>query len=199
MRLFDYKSDPLLAAPSEWGGWRQLHGIGIGVGAGRVITYASILAMLVACLLPFWFDIDPIAELRTVFQAHGTAVVLTFIFLGIVISVPLHEVVHILVHPDHGASDATVVGIYPAMAFTIYSEEMSYSRFLTCLLAPLLVFGAGFLSLCLAFPQVRVILAMFLLFHLLMCVGDVYLALQLLTTRERFKHVLNRGTCLLVK
>lgn len=199
MRLFDYKSDPLITATSEQTGWRQLRGIGIGPRAGRVITYASILAMLTACLLPFWFGADPIAELKNVFQAYGTAVVLSVIFLGIAISVPLHEAVHILVHPDHGTSDATVVGIYPAMAFTIYSEEMSFRRFLACLLAPLLVLGIGLLSLYYAFPQVRVILAMFLLFHLLMCLGDVFLALQLVTTRDRFKRVWNRGTCLLVK
>ena len=67
--------------------------------------------------------------------------------------VPIHELLHALVHPGLGKSSKTYVGFYlPRLAFySHYSGERTRARFLAGALAPLVVLSVIPLVLCMAF------------------------------------------------
>ncbi len=64
------------------------------------------------------------------------ALVLILIFL-----VPVHEVIHALCTPQMGATDLTLIGIWPAkmLFYAYYDGPMSRSRFLITFLGPFVV------------------------------------------------------------
>jgi hypothetical protein len=59
----------------------------------------------------------------------------------IVISIPVHELVHLLVHPKFGRSDKSILGLWLSrgMFYAHYEGAVSRNRFLSILAAPYLV------------------------------------------------------------
>ena len=71
---------------------------------------------------------------------------------GLLVVIPLHEVVHAVLHPHWGLSDATTLGVWPqrVVGYAHYRDELSRNRFMLILAAPFLVLSVVPLILCTA-------------------------------------------------
>jgi len=78
--------------------------------------------------------------------------VFAFIVPVLIVAVPLHEVVHALVHPHLGLSDATTLGIWPrkVVLYAHYEGELSRRRFVLMLVAPFVLLSVAPYLLCAA-------------------------------------------------
>lgn len=197
MRLFQKTADPLLAPPTLPTGWCVIQGVGIGPLGARVLTYTGILALLAVAMAPFAFGSDPIQLLAGVLDTYGTLTVVLGIPLGAAAWMVLHEALHVVMHPDRGRSDLTVLGIHQAMAFTLYTGVVTKRQFLRCLLTPLVILSLLLLLAWELVPTLRPVTALFVVMHVTSCFGDLVLAVQLLRLPTRYTHFINRGVALL--
>lgn len=83
-----------------------------------------------------------------------TTLPLVFLLIlpGLLVAIPLHEVVHAAFHPHWGLSDATTLGVWPqrVVGYAHYKGELSRNRFMLILAAPLLMLSVAPLILCAA-------------------------------------------------
>jgi hypothetical protein len=97
-----------------------------------------IAATAVGCL---WLLLTPL---------HDPPIYPGLVFTMMVILIPVHELVHLVFHPHSGSSSQSVLGFWPSkcLFYANYLGEMSRSRLITILLAPLLVISFGPLIVC---------------------------------------------------
>jgi hypothetical protein len=107
-----------LREPTPW--VMQLMALPVAIIAG------AILGILWAFLTP----------LRTASWPSFGVMIVTFFAL-----IPIHELVHLGIHPCSGVTESSIVGFWPSkmLFFAHYTGELSRSRFMAILLMPLLV------------------------------------------------------------
>ena len=106
-----------------------------------------------------------------------------FLILALLIPlIPIHELVHALVHPGLGMSSRTYVGFYlPRLAFySHYAGERTRARLIAGALAPLCVLSVAPLILCAAFHLQLPTVALASSLNAAVSVTDVMTALLLL-------------------
>lgn len=81
-----------------------------------------------------------------IFDSSSLAIIL--VLIGVV---PVPEVLHALSNPQHGRGPSSIIGIWPAkmLIYAHYLDSMTRERFLTVLMAPLLVLSVLPLPVCL--------------------------------------------------
>ena len=112
---------------------------------------------------------------------------------GLLLCVPVHELLHMFMHPGAGRRHGSVLGFWPD-TFSFYAAwtgEWSRERFMACLLAPALV-GTGGLFLLQLHLQSSAVTALACL-HLMMCSVDVLGFLILLMKVPTGARVRNKG------
>jgi hypothetical protein len=77
--------------------------------------------------------------------AWQVAFVAVLTLLGFVAVIAVHEVVHLLMHPRHGRSQDSVVGVWPraVVFYASYDNAVSRARFLVMVGAPFVLLSAG--------------------------------------------------------
>jgi hypothetical protein len=123
------------------------------------------------------------------------------VILGILIlSIPVHELVHALVHPDLGRSRESILGLWLSRGifYAHYEGEMSRNRFLAILAAPFLALAIlPILALSLLGPNVPVdyprYLAMMALMNSVLAAGDALGFILIISQIPASARVRNQG------
>jgi hypothetical protein len=122
----------------EEGGWRRLREPSILVG---LVLSFPIGVLAVVGLLYGWSAVLTLAGVsldaqNAVFQQVGPLVL-----PAVLVSVPVHELIHAVFHPQQGRSSATVVGARPTKGvfYAQYFHELSWARHLVILAGPFVV------------------------------------------------------------
>jgi len=81
-----------------------------------------------------------LAIIQEILEQSGPNPFLVFLVV-VVISIPIHELVHLLTHPGYGRSDKSILGLWLSrgMFYAHYEGAVSRNRFLSILAAPYLI------------------------------------------------------------
>ena len=126
--------DPSFQPEAE--GWSSLD----EPGPVAVQWIAIPIAVVVAIFLMACFNA---AIPRGIYQSK--LVILSFQiwqpFLAIMLLVPLHEIIHAFCYPHYGATDQTLIGVWPQkiLVYAFYQGAMTRARFIITMLTPFLV------------------------------------------------------------
>jgi hypothetical protein len=166
MRLH-YGSIPETAGfEPEADGWRTIREPGPIALQVIAIPIATALALVWAiCVLSFR---------QTTFLSQGVTIDISTLLLLILI-VPVHELLHAVVHPGWGLSTSTIIGIWlsKGLFYAHYTGEMSRNRFLLVLVMPFLVLGVLPTVLIMLMPGLRQSLLWLSLFGSVFACGDL--------------------------
>jgi hypothetical protein len=111
-----------LKEPTPW--VAQLMAVPVAFGAGALVLVG-------------WSSL--VGSLPTFGETHslgvGSALIL---LLAVLLTIPIHELVHMLVHPGSGRSSASILGFWPAtlLFYAHYDAALTPRRFLLILAAP---------------------------------------------------------------
>jgi hypothetical protein len=118
----------------------------------------------------------------------------------LVVSIPVHELIHALSHPGGGRTDETYIGVWPVKGvfYAHYGGAMSRNHFLWVFLTPILVLSLFPLALVLLFHQllpqgVVICLAALSAFNGVAASGDVLGVILIATQVPRTAKVRNKG------
>ena len=178
-------------------GWFKLDGLGFSKTSSRVISYGglSLLFLLIGVCLAV--GIDPIAAVDATIDHYGKTTVALFFIPALLLMLPLHELIHLAFHPDHGRTDASALGLQGGMVFVIYLKPMTKTQFVLMVLAPFFTLGFILATLLFTIPKATPLILILLFGHMAACLGDFYLIWQVFTRKEKFTKVWNRGTHML--
>lgn len=128
-------------------------------------VFLLLLVFWVVCLLSVQSDPSPFQGRRI---DHNT--LLIFVLL-----LPVHELLHILIHPNWGTSSNSMIGVWPSkgLLYAHYEGEMSRDRFLFVFVMPLLVLGILPTLLLMMIPELLPSLFWLSLFGTVMACGDL--------------------------
>ena len=130
--------------PSLKEGWHRIHSPNSNFG--------YLLAGLVGLVVPFvlfsWISvIAVIAERNKVRDANlDTSTPWVIVILALLLFIPMHELIHTILHPRFGFSSQTVMVIWPKkIRFGVYYEgSMTRLRWLMMRIAPLVCLSGPF-------------------------------------------------------
>lgn len=160
-----------LREPSPW--LMQLFALPVGI-----VTF------VVVGLL--WFFLTPIRDVTLDLPA------LLFV---LVIIIPVHELIHALVHPGAGRTSDTILGFWPSrlLFFAHYTGELSRRRFITILLMPLFIISIVPLMVCGALATSPEVIAFGSAMNALFSCGDIFGTAMLLFQIPAKARVRNQG------
>lgn len=129
------------------------------------------------------------------------SVIRLVLLIAVLILIPVHELIHALVHPYWGRSTNTIIGVWlsKGLFYAYYEGEMSRNRLALVYLAPYLVLGLlplGLLALlgnALGSPSAVIILAVVSLLGSLFACGDIVGVIFLLFQTPGTALVRNKG------
>jgi len=100
-------------------------------------------------------------------------IVLFSSFVGVI---PIHELIHVAIHPHAGKSDASVLGFWPSrmLFYAHYTGELSRSRFIAILVMPLLIISGVPLIACVMAGRSSAFLAASSILNALFAYGDIF-------------------------
>jgi hypothetical protein len=107
-----------LREPSAWMAQLLALPIALGTGAALLVVWAAIAG-------PVWSEYGPVA--------------LGLFLPAFLVMVPVHEAVHLVLHPRLGGSPSSAIGFWPKklMVYAYYEGELPKHRFLLILAGPL--------------------------------------------------------------
>ncbi len=114
---------------------------------------------------------------------------------ALLICIPVHELIHALVHPGAGRSAQSVLGFWPTrlLFYAHYEGELSRSRFVAILVMPLLVISAIPLAVCAGLGVSSETIAFVSTMNAFCSCGDLFGVLLLLWQIPRAARVRNQG------
>jgi hypothetical protein len=140
-----------------------------------------------AVFVALWVYLTPVTK-----EPTASAVPLVLVLFG---TIPVHEVIHALVHPRLGRSRDSVLGVWPArmLFYAHYDGELSRGRILAVLAMPLLVLSLTPLAICAVTREASITVAFASGFNALAAGGDVFAICVLLCQVPSAAIVRNRG------
>jgi hypothetical protein len=107
-----------------------------------VLTFPFGILLMVASIYAIskTWEGGPQALMAEVLEQSGPDPFLVFLIV-VVISIPVHELIHLFVHPQSGRSNQSILGLWLSrgMFYAHYEGAVSRNRFLSILAAPYLV------------------------------------------------------------
>jgi hypothetical protein len=100
----------------------------------------------------------------------------TLLLGAILVSIPVHELIHASVHPQFGRSHSSVLGLWPSrlLFYAHYSGELSRNRFIAILVMPLVLISVVPLLVSALIGHAPVVLAFVSVFNALCACGDAF-------------------------
>jgi hypothetical protein len=134
-----------------------------------------------------WFLLTPLRELS--FNSPGTLLA-TFVMI-----IPIHELIHVAVHPRSGGSDDSILGFWPSrlLFYAHYVGELSGARFIAILLMPFLIISFVPLLACAFTGYTSGLLAFGSAVNALCACGDIFAVGLLLFQIPSNARVRNQG------
>ena len=104
------------------------------------LPVAILLLVMTILVISFVWEGGPLAIVEEILEQSGPNPFLVFLVV-MVISIPIHELLHLLTHPGFGRSDKSILGFWLSrgMFYAHYEGAVSRNRFLSILAAPYLV------------------------------------------------------------
>jgi hypothetical protein len=124
--------------------------------------------VMCAVVVALWYSLTPVATPPFV---HRT------VLLGaVLLSIPVHEWIHALVHPHFGMSPLSVLGFWPSrlLFYAHYTGELSRNRLIAILVMPLLLITGLPLLICALVGRAPALLAVVSAFNALAACGDAF-------------------------
>ncbi len=92
------------------------------------------------------------------------------------ITIPIHELIHAIVHPGSGGSADSILGFWPSrlLFYAHYVGELTRARFITILLMPLLIISFVPLVVCAVMGHSSGLLAFSSVLNALCACGDIF-------------------------
>ncbi len=114
---------------------------------------------------------------------------------AMLVMIPIHEVLHAIVHPGSGSSGDSILGFWPSrmLFYAHYSGELTRARFIAILLMPLLVISLLPLLVCAVMGHSSGLLALISAFNALCACGDIFAVGLLLSQIPVDARVRNQG------
>lgn len=154
-------------------GWCDIHEPGpimlqvlaVPVAIGLLLIW-GVLVFVFARINPFGLQMHE--------NADAAALCLTGLGL-IIVLIPLHELLHALVHPGWGLSSGTIIGLWlsKGLFYAHYGGSMSRNRFLLILIMPYLVLGVLPIILMGIWPMATLFFLLFSLWGSVLACGDL--------------------------
>jgi hypothetical protein len=121
------------------GGWRPLR------EPSPWLAQLLSLPLGLAIVLAVMFAWLSIAEFSA---PNGWSLLVSILLLLLLI--PVHEAIHIALHPGHGTCASTIVGFWPKklLFYAHYDDELARNRFIAILVAPFLVLTVAPVMVC---------------------------------------------------
>jgi hypothetical protein len=176
--------------------WNSIHELGPTAMQVAAIPVAILIIGIVGGLLllcfpqeirPSYISYDPIRKM----EVYSITIPLMLTAIAIVILlIPIHELVHVLFHPNFGFSDKTIIGAWPikGLFYADYQDGMMRNRCLLVLIAPFVVLSlipipvlAFFKNFSFISADLQIALAVFSLLAGAGAAGDFVICFFLLT------------------
>ena len=121
-------------------GWSDLREPGPLLLNILAIPTSILLIVVTIYAISLAWEGGPLAIVQEVLEQSGPNPFLVFLIV-LVISIPLHELVHLFTHPQFGRSNKSIFGLWLSrgMFYAHYEGAVSRNRFLSILAAPYLV------------------------------------------------------------
>ena len=134
-----------------------------------------------------WYLLTP---LRGLPFDSPSALLATFVVI-----IPVHELIHAVVHPRSGCSADSILGFWPSrmLFYAHYAGELSRTRFVTILLTPFFVISFVPLVACAITGRSSGLLALGSALNALCACGDIFAAVLLLSQIPANARVRNQG------
>jgi hypothetical protein len=152
----------------------QLFAFPLGVAACVVVAAA-------------WFFLTPIPELK--FDSPG------FLLGAFLIIIPIHELIHAMVHPGSGGTADSILGFWPSrlLFYAHYMGELTRTRFIAILLMPLLIISFLPLVICAITGYTSALLVFSSVINAFFACGDIFAIGLLLFQIPARARVRNQG------
>ena len=127
------------------------------------------------------------------FKVHSFELVwLLFAFVGVI---PLHELIHLLAHPQQGRSEHSIVGFWPSkgLFYAHYDHILTRNRLLLILVMPLLTISIVPLMVCSVSGFGSLWVAVLSNFNGVLSCGDLFFVLIVSAQVPRDAVVRNQG------
>ena len=121
-------------------GWSDLREPGPLLLNILAIPTSILLIVVTIYAISLAWEGGPLAIIQEVLEQSGPDPFLVFLIV-LVISIPIHELVHLFTHPQFGRSNKSIFGLWLSrgMFYAHYEGAVSRNRFLSILAAPYLV------------------------------------------------------------
>jgi hypothetical protein len=135
----------------------------------------------------FWLHATPVTK--------NPDINLAAILISLVLLLPIHELLHAVVHPKFGTSRHTFIGVWPSrlVCYAFYDGVLSRNRLIATLGMPLLVITFLPLAAGMVFGHASVTVAYISSLNALAAGGDIYGICLLLWQVPRRANVFNEG------
>ena len=201
MRILKKSNDPILnRAQSLEPDWFPLSEVGVSYFQQRGLFYAGLLVMIFVLSAPtIIFALDPIVALKHAVDELGEVKIALTVLICLCFIPVIHELLHIMAHPDFGQSKATIVGGSWLRLFVIYDGAMTQSRMFFYLMMPFIGILVLLSIVLVVMPLLWPIWTVFIGQHLAMCVNDLYMTWKFLRVPRPIKEVWNCGTTFMAR
>jgi len=172
--------------------WQPLN-IGISVNESRAISYATVFSFfIIVSFLFMTLKADILNDISLVRETLGigTLGISILVFLAIVLTTVIHELLHLIAFPMRNLQKSLFICIVGVSPCFLYNSKISRARFLWVLVSPFIFLTPIYIYLTLAFSGL--ISALLLFTHISSCFGDLVLFFKL-SRRSDVTHLWSYG------
>ena len=165
----------------EEDGWSPIREPSPGIMQFIAAPLGMIVTALLAVLLHHIAPHGLCGSGSATFQGRDADLLFIGMLTALVLFIPVHEMIHALVHTARGCTDQTLLGIWPSrlLFYAHYDGVLTRNRFLAILAAPMLVLSLGPIPLIVLmdawgrWKAAEIILTALSLINLLSSAGDL--------------------------
>jgi len=134
----------------------------------------QVIALPIAIALIFIWAVCVLSSQQNTFLSQGITIDISTLLL-LILLIPVHELLHAVVHPGWGLTSSTIIGLWlsKGLFYAHYTGEMSRNRFLLVGVMPFIVLGVLPTVLIMLMPELRQTLLWLSLYGSVIACGDL--------------------------